>query len=332
MTKIKLFGNSVVITPMGFVHVFNLSVGDYVLNAENYYVKVSKVEKGNFAESIEIKGHGCPNLKVFPEHEVFASQYETKWNKEIKANERVFSPLLPVSSLQMKGFFWASPINLPLHPTSIEKSKALAWMLGAYFSCGFTMFDGKMNIKTNDFRFELLEKALQKLNFQYRKKYLNGVVEYFIDEKNVGKWAKEHISVGYKVNSVPMEVYGWEENLREKFFLGVIWGKGMDEGDRYKITLSNKTEAMAIKVLAQSIGLSVALYVSESGKAPNRIEKWQLVAEKSARSSDTLQNHRIGLVRSVGKGKPERFYNVELEQDVSGLYVDSIMITTKKEG
>lgn len=320
---------SLILTQDGLKDIYDIKEGDYVLTSEGSFAKV--LEKHEILDYlVEIKGHGHPGFRTVKKQNIWATNYNRVWDNEKKISERKFNRRSWVLAEDVKGFFWSSPIKFPSFKISddidFELTQDIYWIIGAYLCNGFIMYDGTIYLKTNDFRYEELEEVLNKLKWNYRKKRVEAFTEYFIYNKEVSKWLKNTFSLKYGIKNIPFGIYGANEKCRKQLFKGFIWANGIFEDNKYRVSTNDKYLAIGFKLIAQSLGYSVALYMTSSKKNKKTIERWQIVSEVNARSSAILGDCRLGLIREVNFEKRNNIiYSLKIEGNKSYL-VDGIFV------
>lgn len=315
---------SLIMTLDGLKDISLVEIGEYVLTDNGKLHKVLR-KTSSLAQLLEIKGHGHPKFMATKEQKVLGTDYERVWSNETKSSERKFRKESWIDAEDMKSMFWASPVIFPQIKTPIEMSEDMAWLIGAYLDSGFIMYNGNIYFKTNDFRYEELQECLKRLNISFRKKD-GAFIEFYISNAVLSDFFKRTFDLGYGIKNMPLWVYGMEEKYRKQLFEGFIWNNGSFGDNKYRIATKNKYLAIAIKLIAQSIGCSVALYLSVSKKDKKVVERWQLVAEINARSSAVMNNNRLGLVREISENKRKvSVYGLEIEEN-RGFIVDGIIV------
>lgn len=311
-------------TKGGLRDVSDIETGDYILNHKNSFSKVlSKSEERGFL--VELKGHGHPELRLLGSQGVWATHYDKQWNKDREVSERKFRRRRWVPAMDMKGMFWSSPIKFLSKDAPIKITNELAWLIGFYLSSGFIMYDKTINLRTNDFKFEKVEEVLRRLGLNYRVKH-GSFVEFFIRDKEVSAFLEANFEYKYRLKNMPFWVYGMKECFRENLFEGFLWDNGIFEDSRCRVSARNKYLAIGMKLIAQTLGYSVALYVSKSRKKKRYTERWQIVAEVNARSSAIVSGSRLGLVREVKINKRKNIvYSLGLEGS-DGYLIDGIFV------
>ena len=317
--------DSLIMTEEGLKYVSKLTKDDNLITANKEITKIRNlpVTVGNL---LVIKGHGHPKLMVNKDQFILTSNYKRVWNKKEKKAEREFITPIYKRSEDIKGDFWASPMSFIKTDEPIVLSENLTWFMGAFLSGGYIEKGWQIYIKTNQFRYKELEDRLKDLGVKYTKNVLHAYTEYFIRDKIMVKFFNDTFNIGYGVYNIPLWVYSMDENLRKSFFEGFMWHGGVFEDDKYRISTGNKYLAIGIKLIAQGLGYSVALYLNESYKDKKKIERWQIVSEINARSSAQIGENRFGLVREVEKN--ERKFVItgrELERNES-VILDGIVV------
>lgn len=317
-------GKSVILTIDGLKYVGDINAGDLVLTGNNTLGKVSKVEK-RLSPLIFIKGHGHPALMVSSNKKILSSNYNRITNSETGESERKFIEPVWTNAKDVKGMFWASPISFLETSCPIEIDENIAWLMGAYLGNGYIKFN-TVYFNTNHFREDRLIEVSEKLKLRLDKKQKGSIYEYSITHAVFVNWLKETLIIDNKKN-IPFWVYGMPLKYRKQFFEGFVWGCGVFERKNYRFSIkNNKCLAIGMKLIAQSLGHSTALYLSTSKKNSKTSERWQIVAELSARSSVVIENNRFGLIREVKENNRKHIvYDIELENGNS-LVVDGIIV------
>ena len=315
---------SLVLTPNGLKAIQYVEVGDLVLTGSNKFAKV-KNKIDSKSQLLRIKGHGHPSFAVIKGQEILASDYKRVKNPDTGKVERVFYKPTWIVAENMKGMFWASPAFFLKKEPPIDLNEDITWLIGAYIGNGFVNYN-KINFLTNHFRDEELENRLDNLGIKLNKVQRGSIVEYYVIHAVLADWFKNTFNIGYGLKNIPFWRYGMDKKYRKSFFEGFIWGNGIFEDERYRTAVNNKYLAIGIKLIAQTLGYSTALYFYSSKKKNKRKETWRIVAEINARSSTVIGNNRFGLVREIDKIK--RIYNVyglELDSGDS-LIIDGIIV------
>lgn len=317
-------GKSLVLTPNGLKEIQYVEVGDLVLTGNNKFASIKK-KHDSLSQLLEIKGHGHPNFSVMKGQKILATDYKRVKNPKTGKVERKFNRPSWVSGENMKGMFWASPAFFLKMEPPIDLNEDITWLIGAYIGNGFVNYN-KINFLTNHFRDEELENRLDNLGIKLNKVQRGSIVEYYVVHAVLADWFKNTFNIGYGLKNMPFWIYGMDRKYRESLFKGFIWGCGVFENERYRATLDNKYIAIGMKLIAQTLGYSTALYYYESKKNNKRKESWRIVAEINARSSTTIGNNRFGLVREIFENKRHyRVYGLELNED-NTLIVDGLIV------
>lgn len=316
-------GRSLVMTPSGLKAMQHIEAGDLVLTGSNKFVAV-KNKKESLSQLLEIKGHGHPNFSVAKGQKILATDYKRKVNSSTGKAERKFRRPSWVSGENMKGMFWASPAYFIKTEPPIDLNEDITWLMGAYIGNGFVNHN-KINFLTNYFRDEELRSRLNNLGIKLNKIQRGSIAEYYVIDDNLANLLRSTFDVGYGMKNIPFWIYGMDKKYRKSFFNGFVWGCGIFEG-RYKITTNSKYIAIGMKLIAQTLGYSTALYYYNSKRNNKKKENWRIVAEINARSSTAIGNNRFGLVREVYEyKKPRRVYELELEEE-NTIIVDGLIV------
>lgn len=324
-TFFELYPKSVLITKDGLKYVSNITEEDVVLMGNKSFEKISQINKSTIP-LLSIKGHGHPQLMVSNNQKILVTNYDRVLNKETEKTERKFYKPHQVLAKDTKGMFWASPVSFPKEICPIELNENILWLIGAYLGNGYVNYNN-IYFGTNHFRCDELEEKLSYLNIKLNKNQKGAIVEYYINHAVLADWLKRTLNVGYNTKNIPFWIYGMDEKYRKSFFDGFVWGNGVFENESYRFSIKdNKYLAIGIKLIAQTLGYSTALYLSTSKKRNKVTERWQIVAEINARSSVVIEENRFGLIREVTEKKRNYVvYNIEIENGNS-LIVDGILL------
>lgn len=286
----KMLRTALVVTGRGILDAYRVKVGDVLLCADGIMRKVESVEKMS-GKVYELKGHGHPNLNLPDGQRILATTYDRK------EAERNFKPFSFVNPNDMKGYFWASPKIFP--NTDSELTPDEAWICGLAMATGPVSGKSPVLVHVHESKRETVQYFAERLNLKYFATSFHTQYQYQINSPKLMKWMSKNLSqtLGRKV--VPMEILGAARNIRKAFFDGYVFGRGTFEDDKYRFSADNKMEAISMKLLAQTINYSTALYYSETKSEEGVKEYWQIVAEKTARSSVEIGRNRCGLVRDI---------------------------------
>lgn len=308
--------NSLIITQKGFIESFRVRKGDFVFCADGRFRKVEVAEKTKEI-MYEIKGHGHPNLWVPEKQEILATNYKRG------SEGRHFNPLSFLLPESMKGMFWASPRLFPEMKSDITPNEA--WFAGLSMASGSAIFDNPILVIVHESKRGELERRLDEMKIKSFHTSLHLSYQYQVNAPKLAKWMKKTMEQTMGRRMVPLEVLCGKKDIQKAFFDGYMFGKGTEEVDRFRASADNKIEAVSIKVLSQTLGLSTGVYYSETIKDKEKREYWQLAFEKSARSSAEIGRNRFGLVRGVEKLKKERPGVIIQVEGNHSLIVDGIV-------
>jgi len=320
----NLYGKNLVMSKEGLKFVSDIETGDLLLNVNNGFSKVLAVKESSFP-LLSIKGHGHPDFIVYPESLALSTNYKRIVNKKTGKTERKFTNPAWVLAQNLKGSFWSSPIIFYKEKIPVELNENISWLIGAYLANGYTK-SNKIYFLTSHFREEKLSEKTNFLKLKLYKEKKGSIFEYYINHAVLSDWIRRTFDKGYGIKNIPLWVYGMDKKLRENLFDGFVWGSGVFENQSYRFSIrNNKYLAIGMKLIAQSLGYSTALYFSESGRK-KEIKRWQIVAEINARSSVVIDNNRYGLIREIRKSEKNNInYSIKLDKE-NGIIVDGIII------
>lgn len=312
-------------TQDGLKYVSDIKKGDYVLTGNKTFTMVNKTEK-SLSSLLLIKGHGHPKLIITDIQEIYATNYKRTLNPETEKTERKFDKPNWVFAKDLKGMFWASPICFLETKSPIELNENIAWLMGAYLGNGYINYN-KIYFNTNHFREDELKERLELLGLRLNKVKKGSIYEYNVNHAVLADWLRRTFNIEYGIKNIPYWVYGIDEEYRENFFKGFVWSNGTFKNESYRFSIkNNKCLAIGIKLIAQTLGYSTALYLFTSKKKNRITERWQIIAEINARSSVVIGDNRYGLIREISKNERKHItYKLELETGNS-LMVDGIIL------
>lgn len=345
----------------GFKPIEEVQVGDEVLTHRGRFQRVVRTMKRQ-AETVILQGYGHPLMKTTPNHPFYASKRMRVWNNARRNYDVVFADPVWVSASEMKGKYWASPVEFPVmevppieaigNETSVpEITPQLMWVIGAWLGDGWAEQDdrrGRVTIccSQNENEADILEKRIEAAGLHATRVPQRTTIRFIISSRAFARWLTQHFGKGAEGKKLPTWALGMKKEFREALLDGYRFADGSDYKDGFRITTISKSLAIGMKLLAQSLGWNVCLYRYEierdtriEGWAVNEKPQWQIVAHSKSRSAFRHKNYVFGLVRSITPGGVEWVYDLTVETDHSfladGLVVHNcqdLSIAGKRQG
>ena len=146
-------------------------------------------------------------------------------------------------------------------------------------------------------------------------------LRWVVSSQPLARWLETHFGRGAAGKRIPPWVYGLSRARREALWDGYLHADGSRRGGVSKITTVGRALAVGVRLLAVSLGYSASLHRAApsreaviEGRPVSERPQYQLVANRTPRSSFTLGGRRYGCVRSVTPtGKPETVYDLTVE-------------------
>ena len=343
-----------VLCRVGFKDIADIEIGDEVLTHKGNWRKVLK-KAGRLAETIRLRGHGHPAMVTTSNHPFWSIGHTPIWDNERRSYARNFSAPEWVDAGLMFGRYWASPTKFPKDPIpefevfSREKmpckfSDAFWFIVGVWLGDGWLSTGqrpgrpqgqrwGKAIICAGRHEADELDAKLIEAGLYATRGSERTTERFTISSHALARWLEGHFGRYADGKKIPAWLLGADESVRRNVLNGYIWADGSEHGTRRKCTSICKALLVGVKLLAQSLGFSVAMHTAMpkrecviEGRRVNERQQWQLVIDTEARSSVVVGDDRFGLVRSVQMtGKREYVYDIEVEGDHSFL-ADGIIV------
>lgn len=334
---------TLVLTQRGLVDVSEVVVGDMVWTHRNRWRAVSKHHGSRMAETVRMRGHGG-SIVTTGNHRFYAASRLEHFTR-IDGRGVRYSTMSEASWIEasdMEGMFWSSPHGLDVEdvqvPSWVVDREAFFWCIGLWVADGWLVEfqrTGRSRINSVARRVHWCAAHGQADEVQ-RKLLAAGITTTRVNERTATKFVKQSMELAEFVSrfgkyahgkTVPTWMLQASEADRRAFLDGFLFGDGCSNGDGWKATTVSKQLAVGVRLLATSLGWSVAAYLNERPKACDiegrRCEQrdtWQLVGVPIAKVGAwrSRDGHFYGLVRHVEPtGRIEEVFDIEVEEDHS---------------
>lgn len=342
---------TLILTHAGLVPIEDVREGDLVLTHTGRWRPIIQTMR-RMAPTIRLRGHGHPALVTTEEHPFWATSQVQQWvprspehpNGTFRRDWR--SPDW-IAAKDMQGKYWASPTDFPAQgvPPFIrnlrerfvcEQNDAFFWIVGAWLGDGWLNMRqragrpdgqtaGQVFICTDHREVEELQRRLDAAGLTYTISPEQTTTKFIVSSRPLARWLHEHFGQYAHGKRVPAWALGMAEPLRAALLAGYTWADGSKLGDKTRATSISKGLLIGMKLLAQSLGYSVALhtYVTNrvaviEGRIVVERPQWQLVSEERGKSSVVFGPHRFGRVRAVEPtGEIQEVFNIGVADDES---------------
>lgn len=332
-------GTVILTRDRGMVDIADVQEGEFVLTHRNRWRKVEKHHGSHMAPVITMKGHGHPRMRATANHPFWSRSTSTGWNNDRRCDEREFSDAEWCAAGEMVGRFWSSPSQFPRHggiPAINIQGRELAitvddddllWLAGRWVGDGWaklTKRRGQTFICTGHHEADEFRGRLHAIGIHFTEAKEATTSRFIFSSKPLTRWLLQHFGEYAHDKSVPSWLLGLPSRQRAAFLDGYVSADGSFYDVRWKTSTVSKKLAFGVKLLAQSLGYSVAIHYSDRGPsvAEGRVveqrPQWQVVAETSARSAKFIDGHLLQLVKgSTPEPGVQRVYNIQVEEDHS---------------
>ncbi len=342
---------TLILTQRGLIDIADIAVGDEVWTHRNRWRPVAKYHGSHLAPTVKLRGQGHPEMVTTANHPFWAS------TKTRQSTHRSGKPVCItttsdpdwVNASEMHMRFWASPTVvsgccIPDWPSKVIDKEAFFWCLGRWLADGWVVTyrrtskipAGKRGSRVNSVASRVhwcasypeadeLEAKLLAAGIETCRVDDRTAVKFIVQSRELADFLAPFGKMAHG-KTVPTWLLSAPVSLKEQFLEGYRTGDGSAHSNGWKATTVSKAVAIGIRLLAISLGWSVSLHLTKrsstcviEGRKVSQRNSWQLVAEKTARSSFTTDSgHRFGLVRSVSEtGRTEEVFNFEVEEDNS---------------
>lgn len=329
-----------VLTQRGFIDISEIVVGDMVWTHRNRWRPVSKHHGSRVAETVRLRGHGG-SVVTTGNHRFYAASGSLKILGRGRSTRSLSEPGW-VEASDMEGMYWASPqhfnrVEAPV-PSWVVNREAFFWAIGLWVADGWLVeFQRTGRSRSNSMARRVHWCAAKHQAVEVQRRLTEaGIATTRCDEATVTKFVKQSIELADYVaqfgkyahgKSIPTWLLQASDVDKKAFLDGFLFGDGSANGDGWKATTVSKKLAIGVRLLATSIGWSVAAYFNErpkqceiSGRKCEQRDTWQLVAVPASKVGEwrSRDGHFYGLVRHVDPtGRAEEVFDIEVEEDHS---------------
>ena len=345
-----------ILTQAGFKDISKVEVGDLVLTHRNRWRRVYQTMQRS-APTIRLKGHGCPGIVTTHEHPFWSVASSRVWNNDRRATDRVFSEPEWTPAKDMSGRYWASPCVFPadavpqMEHRFQERAASIPEMNVAFFRfVGLWLGDGWIDMQqragrpigqTNGKTFvcssreqgDYVAQMLTDTGLHFLRHEERTTERFIICSKPITRWLAEQFGRYAHGKTVPAWVLGMDESFRAALLDGYLFADGHSKDAKHRAATVSHNLACGIKLLAQSLGYSVAVH-NVSRKRTATIEdriiserrQWEIVIEEKGRISQRIGEHIFSLCReTTDTGIWQTVYNLSVEEDESYL-ADTLVV------
>lgn len=310
--------DTLVLTDSGYKEMKDINVGDYVLDHNNRYSKVTDFLEQGQKEIWRINAMGFHELKTTSNHKFYVRKKEYKWDKTLKKSARSFGTPQWVECKKLsKDHYMGVAIN---DKTEIPVWKGVEYTRGnsAYtkntldlrdekfwYFCGRYLGDGwlrRRKDRSNNLsgvivccakdECEELERKIDGL-FHYTKVEDRTVYKYQFANKELAHFL-EKFGVGAKNKVVPGFVIDLPTNILKSFLDGYFDSDGSFDGKKYKATSISKKLLYGIgQCVAKVYRRPYAIYKNKrkfqheiEGRLVNQSDTYQIVFKVEGNKQD----------------------------------------------
>ncbi|MDR7302696.1 N-acetylmuramoyl-L-alanine amidase [Haloactinomyces albus] len=322
-----------------------VQVGDEVWTHKERWRPVTAVHS-RVAETVTVKGQGHPGLVTTAEHP-FLSAVVDRGRIEGRpgGNYRRVHGTEWVAAGSMVGRHWATPTEFgdeesipPIRSNpgerAVEINQELFWVLGRWAADG-SASGGRIALYGGPGEATEIEEHCRAAGLRCRTSQGSTATRTAIGSTALERWFHEHFGRRASAKTVPAWLLGAHPKYREAFLDGYLSGDGywMNSG-RNEASSVSKRLAVGVKLLAQSLGWSSALYHEHrqageiQGRAVNQQSRWRLRLtryQSHRQQYFEYAGYRFGRVRSVEPSGEDKVHNITVAEDESFL-ADGIVV------
>ncbi len=328
----------------GLVPIEEIAVGDRVLTHAGRFRSVTAVMV-NRSPALTLIGHGHPGLVTTPEHPFWSVESSlvrdnstpTRWRK------LEFSDPEWIEARNLVGRYWATPTEFPVLAVpevemSIGKGRRnriavtpeLFRLAGRWVADGHLSDDGKITVSCHrDEEAEVIAE-MEAAGFDRHHTSAGGpnVVQVTCSSVDLASWLVEHFGRYAWGKTVPTWLLCADEKYRSEFFEGYLAGDGhIEPGGVFDAKTVSKRLAIGVRLLAESLGYSTALYRSDGGpsvikgRTVNTRDTWRIKGRSPGgrgTATTVIDGHRFARVKDAEFDPAEiEVYNLSVDGDES---------------
>ena len=335
---------TLVLTAEGMMPIEDVSVGDLVLTHAGRFRAVTDV-KVNRSATLTLKGHGHPGLVTTPEHPFLAVGSELVRDNSTPTRWRrlEFSDPEWVEAKDLVGRYWATPTEFPVvavpmvdrstgkgRRSIVEVTPALLRLAGRWVADGHLSDDGKITVSCHRDEEAQVIGEMEAAGFDRHHSSVGGpnVVQVTCSSVDLAGWLVAHFGRYAWGKEIPAWLLGAEEKFRSEFFDGYMAGDGhIESSGVFEAKTVSKRLAIGVRLLAESLGYSTAMYLREGGPAiiegrtVSTRDAWRIkgrVPGGRGAATTVIDGHRFARVKDAEFDPAEVVvYNLAVEEDES---------------
>ena len=363
---------TLVLTNKGYTPIEELRCGDVVLTHKGNWKPISAIGHKQ-SPTIMLKGNHY-GIITTPNHPFYSAEQDQAWNGNgyTRTLEKIGEW---TEAAQMRGKRWAVPndisgLSIPhISRTSARQNQPpvidarLMYIIGRYLGDGWIRNGqrpnrsedqtwGQIFICANTNKADYLEERLRDVfeGISAVKRFSERTVDKFrVSNQPLCEWIIEHFGYMAEGKKIPAWAYCMESEMRESLLCGYLDSDGYRHKENtWKATTVSKRLAHGIRLLAETLGYSCAVYYVDvgstttiEGRTVNQKPQYQVVMRKEKRTTCIKHGtYNWYMCRSVESYSDEQtVYNITVDEDhsyvVEGLVVHNcqdLSIAGKRAG
>lgn len=335
---------TLILSERGLVPIEDIEVGDMVLTHAGRFRPVAATTV-NRSATLTLRGHGHPGLTTTPEHPFLSIESSLVRDNSTPTRWRrlEFSDPEWIEARNLVGRYWATPVEFPVLATPevevstgngrrnrITVTPELFRLAGRWVADGHLSDDGKITVSCHrDEEAEVIAE-MEAAGFDRHHTSAGGpnVVQVTCSSVDLSTWLVDHFGRYAWGKTVPTWLLCADEKYRSEFFEGYLAGDGhVEPGGVFDAKTVSKRLAVGIRLLAESLGYSTALYLDEGGPAViegrsvNTRDTWRVkgrIPGGRGTATTVIDGHRFARVKDAEFDPTEiEVYNLSVEEDES---------------
>ena len=339
---------TLVLTKNGYCAIEDITVGDYVLTHTGKWQKVLSVGS-RMSETVVLKGFGHPHLETTSNHPFYASRKIKKWNNLRRSYDTFMDTPEWLSAEKMAGVFWATPINfdkLTEVPIKNIKGGSLItfnedfwWFVGRWLGDGWTRNTqradrkegqtwGQVFICCSFKETNTLKERLKRIGLHWNVSSMRTTNRFLCSNLALTRWLIKNFGEKAYGKTIPAWVLTIEKKYRQALLDGYFSADGwrLPNGSYSADTVSKKL-ALGIRLIAESLGYSSALYFFKrkttsviEGREIHQRDTYTVRYDEIKKQTKRKEAFGVswGKVHSITETKQiKQVFNLEVENDNS---------------
>lgn len=344
---------TLVLTRRGQVPIEQVTIQDEVFTHRGRWRRVTNVFDRGERDTVVLRGYGHPGLEVTPNHKFWVRLGRQAGHAGLR---RLTDPeFVPCGDLPLPGWkekrdaaYWASPAVFPSDAAPgfkrrtnhqrvpCRQTEDFFWLAGVYLADGSVSKSNpkladpnKTWLSIADRQVHEVTAALDRLGLPWSLAATKGACKnIMVASTPLAGWFAEHCGRGAANKEVPTWALGLREVERRALLAGLIFGDGFLDPDaryapgRWKLTTTSKRLAISAKLLAQSLGYCVTLFLNPG--RPTQIRgrvvnsgSWYQVVGNTRGQAHFADGQIFGKVKARTAGRRVRVYDLAVDEDHS---------------